>query len=67
MYIIVRISGMVESLEILKYFSVFNYMAAGNILSSGVFPVGDFFIVLGIGLAALVGVLLVFQKRELTY
>ncbi|MHA1199955.1 MAG: ABC transporter permease subunit [Candidatus Heimdallarchaeaceae archaeon] len=31
------------------------------------FPIGDFFILLGIGLAALIGALIVFQKRELTY
>ncbi len=67
MFIIVRIGGMLESLKILKYFSVFNYMSAGRIRDAGVFPVGDFFILLGIGLTALLGALFIFQKRELTY
>ena len=67
MYIIVRIGGMVESLKVLKYFSIFNYMAAGNILESGVFPVIDFFVLLGVGIVALVASLWIFQKRELTY
>ncbi len=67
MYIIVRIGGIVESLKILKYFSIFNYMAAGNILESGVFPVVDFFVLLGVGIVALVASLWIFQKRELTY
>jgi len=64
-------------LSVAKYVSVFDYFAAGNItstgvlpsqyISSGVFPVADFFILLGIGIAALIGALVVFQKRELTY
>ncbi len=58
---------MTESVEILKYFSVFNYMNFAAIVSSGTFPVGDFFVLLGVGLAALVGALLIFQKRELKY
>lgn len=67
MYIIVRIGGMVESLKVLKYFSIFNYMAAGNILDSGAFPVVDFFVLLGVGIVALVASLWIFQNRELTY
>ena len=69
MYIVVRIGGAADSLSWLQYFSIFNYMAAGNIqiLDPLVFPVGDFFILLGAGLAALIGALVIFQKRELTY
>lgn len=69
MYIIVRIGGMVESVSWLQYLSVFHYMAAGSIyqLDPLVFPVGDFFILLGIGAVALAGALYIFQKRELTY
>ncbi len=67
MYLLFRIGGLTESVEIVKYFSVFNYMNYGAIMSSGTFPVGDFFVLLGVGLAALIGALLIFQKRELTY
>ena len=69
MYIIVRIGGMVDNLSWLQYFSIFNYMAAGNIHSADpiVFPVVDFFILCGIGIVALVSALIIFQKRELTY
>ena len=67
MYLLLRIGGMTESVEIVKYFSVFNYMNYAKIMSTGTFPVGDFFVLLGVGLAALVGALVIFQKRELTY
>lgn len=67
MFLLFRIGGMTESVEIIKYFSVFNYMNFAAIMSSGTFPVGDFFVLLGVGLAALVGALLIFQKRELKY
>ncbi len=69
MFIIVRIGGMTDSLSWLQYLSVFYYMSSGRIqqLNPLVFPVGEFFILLGIGLAALAGALVVFQKRELTY
>ncbi len=67
MYILFRVGGMTESVKFVKYFSVFNYMNFGAIMSSGTFLVGDFFVLLGVGLAALVGALLIFQKRELKY
>lgn len=67
MYILFRVGGLTESVEIVKYFSVFNYMSFGAIMSSGTFPVGDFFVLLGVGLAALLGALAIFQKRELKY
>ncbi|MBY9000384.1 MAG: ABC transporter permease subunit [Candidatus Heimdallarchaeota archaeon] len=67
MYLLNRIGGMTESVEFIKYFSVFNYMDPNSIMSSGTFPVGDFFILLGVGLAALVVALIIFQKRELKY
>ena len=69
MFILVRIGGMVESLNWLKYLSVFYYMSSGRIqqLDPFVFPVGEFFILFGVGLAALAAALIVFQKRELTY
>ena len=44
--------------------------STGNIVfPSGtiMFPVVEFLILLGIGLAALIGALVIFQKRELTY
>jgi hypothetical protein len=31
------------------------------------FPIREFFIELGVGIAALTGVLIVFEKRDLTY
>lgn len=69
MYILVRIGGLADNLEWLQYLSVFHYMAAGRIqiLDPVTFPIGDFFILCGIGLAALIGALWIFQKRELTY
>ena len=67
MYFLFRIGGMAESVEIVKYFSVFNYMNFSSIFISGTFPVGEFFILLGVGLAALAGAIIVFQKRELKY
>ena len=67
MYMLNRIGEMAESVEIVKYFSVFNYMSFAEIFTSGTFPVGEFFVLLGVALVALIGALIIFQKRELKY
>ena len=64
-WILMRIGGIIESLEVLKNFSIFNYMNATSIMNAGNFPIGDFFILLGISIAAFVTSLIIFEKREL--
>ena len=66
-YILVRVGGMVSSAEPLKYFSLFNYLNAGTIVSSGTMPIIELFIVIGVGVIALFGALYIFQKRELAF
>ena len=67
MYLLVRFASAAESIEFLKYLSIFNYNSPGKIYENGGFLVGDFFIVFGIGLVSLIAALWIFQKRELTY
>lgn len=64
-WILVRIGGIMESLNFLKYFSIFNYMGGSSIIQSGAFPIGEFFVLLGIGIAALTASLIIFDKREI--
>ena len=66
-YILVRVGGMVSSAEPLKYFSLFNYLNAGTIVSSGTMPIIELLIVIGVGVSALIGALYIFQKRELAF
>ena len=66
-YILVRVGGMVSSAEPLKYFSLFNYLNAGTIVSSGTMPIIELLIVIGVGVMALIGALYIFQKRELAF
>ncbi|MFX1325339.1 MAG: ABC transporter permease subunit [Promethearchaeota archaeon] len=66
-YILVRVGGMVDTMRPIKYFSLFNYLNAGTIVSTGTFPLIEFFIVLTVGVSALCGALYIFQKREFAY
>ena len=66
-YILVRVGGMVSEAEPLKYFSLFNYLNAGTIVSSGTMPLTELLIVIGVGIIALIGALYIFQKRELAF
>lgn len=65
MWILVRIGGIVESINFLKYLSLFNYLNAAKIFANGAMPLDELFIVLGIGLVSLVSALVIFEKREL--
>lgn len=66
-YILVRIGDLVESLNILKRLSIFNYLNAGTIIGLGKLPLDELFIVAGVGILALLGALYVFQNRELAF
>ena len=66
-YIIGRMGGIVESVSFLEKLSLFNYMNTGAIISSGTFPVVDFFVLLGVAVLALAGSLVIFEKRELAF
>ncbi len=66
-YVLVRVGGMVSNAEPLKLFSLFNYLNAGTIVSSGAMPINELLIVIAVGIIALVGALYIFQKRELAY
>ncbi|MHA1186800.1 MAG: ABC transporter permease subunit [Candidatus Heimdallarchaeota archaeon] len=65
MWVLVRFSGFVDSLDFLKYFSLFHYLNAAAIFKAGTMPLDELFIVIGVGLAALIGALVIFEKREL--
>ncbi|MHA2363523.1 MAG: ABC transporter permease [Candidatus Hodarchaeales archaeon] len=67
MYILERMAGLVESLRILQNLSIFHYLNAGNIMSSGTLPLDELVIVVTVGILALFGALYTFQKRELAY
>lgn len=66
-YILVRVGGMVEAATPLKYFSLFNYLNAGTIVTAGIMPIGELLIVIAVGVIALLGALYIFQKRELAF
>jgi len=66
-YVLVRVGGMVSNAEPLKLFSLFNYLNAGTIVSSGTMPINELLIVITVGVIALIGVLYIFQKRELAF
>ncbi len=66
MWVLVRFSGFVEELDFLKYMSLFHYLNAAVIFNAGKMPLDELFIVIGVGLAALISALIIFEKRELT-
>jgi len=51
-------------LNLLEKFSLFNYIHAGRILSSGTFPIGDFFVLFDVRVIFLIDSLVIFEKRE---
>ncbi len=59
--------GDLGNLEFLKDLSLFNYLSTGAILQDGGMIMNEFAVVVGVGVAALVAALYVFQKRELAY
>ena len=66
-YILMGLGGLVESTKILQNLSLFYYLDATAIWTSGSVPLDEVFIVVGVGLLALVAALAVFQNRELIY
>ena len=66
-FILVRIGDLVESLNIFKKLSLFNYLNTGTIIELGKLPLDELFIVAGVGILALLGALYIFQKRELAF
>ncbi len=66
-YILVRVGGMVPAAKYLKFFSLFNYLNAGTIVTSDIMPINELLLVITVGLIALISSLYVFQKRELVY
>ncbi|MHA2365554.1 MAG: ABC transporter permease subunit [Candidatus Hodarchaeales archaeon] len=67
MFILERMAGLVDSLKIYQNLSLFHYLNAGRIMSSGNFPLDELIIVLSVGIIALLGALYTFQKKELAY
>lgn len=65
MWVLVRFSGFIDELDFLKYLSLFHYLNAAEIFKAGAMPLGELFIVIGVGLAALISALIIFEKREL--
>lgn len=65
MWILVRVGGIVESVNFLKYLSLFNYLNTAIIFSEGVMPLDELFIILGVGFVSLISALVIFEKREL--
>ncbi len=65
-YVMTRL-GDLGNLEFLKDLSLFNYLSTGAILQDGGMIMNEFAVVVGVGVAALVAALYVFQRRELAY
>ena len=65
-YVVTRM-GDLGDLSFLKELTVFNYLSTGSILQNGGIPMNELAVVLGVGIAALVAALYVFQKRELAF
>lgn len=59
--------GDLRNLEFLKDLSLFNYLSTGAILQNRGMIMNELAVVVGVGVAALVAALYVFQKRELAY
>jgi ABC-2 type transport system permease protein len=64
MYFLESLGGILESLGSIQSLSLFHYFKIGNILTEGMLPIFDVFIVLAIGIIALVSALVIFDKRE---
>ncbi|TEU11861.1 ABC transporter permease [Candidatus Bathyarchaeota archaeon] len=64
-YILVRFADVVESLNYLKKYTLFNYLDPAAILDLGRLPMDELLVVAGVGVVALLAALYVFQKREL--
>jgi ABC-type transport system involved in multi-copper enzyme maturation permease subunit len=64
-YILVRFADVVESLNYLKKFTLFNYLEPAAILDLGKLPLDELFVVAGVGTVALLAALYIFQRREL--
>jgi ABC-2 type transport system permease protein len=65
MWILVRVGTIVDWLNFIRYISIFNYLHPATIITEGIMPLDELFIVLGIGVVSLIGALVIFEKREL--
>jgi len=65
-YILVRIGAITESLTFLKSFSLFNYLNAVTILRLQKLPIDELLIVFAVAILALIGALVIFQRREIS-
>lgn len=63
-YFLESMSGFIPALEDFQGISLFHYFKIGAIQEAGMLPLIDLFIVVGVGLIALVSALVIFQKRE---
>jgi ABC-type transport system involved in multi-copper enzyme maturation permease subunit len=63
-YLLESMGGLFVGLGDIQYFSLFHYFKIGSILDSGLLPLGEVFVVIGVGIVALVGALAIFQRRE---
>ncbi len=75
-YILQRFGGLSETLEFYQNISIFNYLSAGKIYKWFINPetynffeefIPQVLLVTGIGIAALIAALFIFQHRELAY
>ena len=64
MYLLEGLGGVLPFLGSFQNFSIFHYFKIDSILSVGNLPLIDIFIVAGIGCIALIGSLIIFDKRE---
>ncbi len=67
MWILDRLSGLVESTKFLQNISIFHYLVPRKILETGEIPLAEFGLVVLIGVMALIGALYIFNRRELAY
>ncbi|MFX1334298.1 MAG: ABC transporter permease subunit [Promethearchaeota archaeon] len=58
------VSGLLEGFVEVQSFSLFHYFKIDAIMEAGMLPLLDLIIVVGVGLAALLGALVIFDKRE---
>ncbi|MFX0014031.1 MAG: ABC transporter permease subunit [Promethearchaeota archaeon] len=58
------VSGLLEGFVEVQSFSLFHYFKIDAIMEAGMLPLLDLIIVVGVGLAALIGALVIFDKRE---
>ena len=65
-YLMTRL-GDLGNLGFIKNYTIFNYVSTGTIIQNGGIPMNELAVVVGVGVAALVAALYVFQKRELAY